>query len=88
MAKFNGMEIPSDEGLKHQSLYWALLGRTKRHLMSKLAVANFVNLLKLLVEHLMHLKWGALIGMHTQDSLSQAKSVLKIALAQFLICLH
>ena len=38
--------------------------------MSKLAVANFVNLLKLLVEHLMHLKWGSLVGVHTQDGLS------------------
>ena len=82
------MEIPSDEGLKHQSLHWTLFGRTKRHFMSKLAVANFVNLLKLLVEHLMHLKWGGLVGVHMKDGLSQAKCVLEIALAQFLICLH
>ena len=56
--------------------------------MSQFAVANFVDLIELLVEHLMHLKWGALVGVHTQDGLSQAKSVLEIALVQFLVCLH
>lgn len=75
LAKFQRAHAPRMDPLEDSLV--DELGWPDLRLVGHISLADLINVIKLLVEYLMHLDWVVLILVHLEDSVGQADGVLE-----------